>query len=107
MQTIFTAEEVPPMFPGGADSLAVYIKKFCRDHAAEIKEAGYGDVEVYFVVHFKGQRGGYLHRIAYPESKFDIAVKCIKEGPDWIIGKQNGHPVRAYTHGIEVFHALS
>jgi hypothetical protein len=98
MQTIFTAEEVPPMFPGGADSLAVYIKKFCRDHAAEIKEAGYGDIEVYFVVHFKGQRDGYLHRIDYPEAKFNLAVKCIKEGPDWIRGKQNGHPVIAYTH---------
>ena len=94
---IFTVEEVPPAFPGGTKSLASYMKKFCRDHAAEIKEVGYGDIEVYFVVHFKGQRDGYLHRIDYPESKFDLAVKCIKEGPDWIRGKQNGYPVIAYA----------
>jgi hypothetical protein len=98
MQIIFTVEEVPPAFPGGTKSLASYMKKFCRDHAAEIKEAGYGDIEVYFVVHFKGQRDGYLHRIDYPDAKFNLAVKCIKEGPDWIRGKQNGYPVIAYAH---------
>ena len=97
MQITFTKLEVPPMFPGGADSLAVYMEKFCSDHAAEIKEAGYGDIEVYFVVHLKGQRNGYLHRGEYPESKFNLATKCIREGPDWITGKQNGRKVTAYA----------
>ncbi len=100
MQIIFTVEEVPPAFPGGTKSLVSYMKKFCRDHAAEIKEAGYSDIEVYFVVHLKGQRDGNLHLIDYPEAKFNLAVKCIKESPDWIRGKQNGHPVIAYANVV-------
>ncbi|HSZ35210.1 MAG TPA: hypothetical protein VK772_17985 [Puia sp.] len=68
MQITFTYVEIPPAFPGGAKSFAAYMKKFCKDHAAEIKEAGYGDIEVYFVVHLKGQRDGYALRIDYPEA---------------------------------------
>jgi len=99
MQRTFTRLEVPPAFPGGLDSLAVYVKNFCRDHAKELKDCGYGDIMISFIVHLKGQRMNYSHIGIgeYSEARFNFAVKCIKEGPDWITGVQNGRKVIAYA----------
>ena len=100
MEKTFTKLEVPPVFPGGADSLAVYVKQFCKDHAKELKHSGHGDIMISFVVHLKGQRIGYSPVGEYSEAKFNLAVKCVKEGPDWITGVQNGHKVIAYTRVV-------
>jgi hypothetical protein len=100
MEKTFTRLEVPPQFPGGADSLTAYVKQFCRDHARELKHCGHGDVMISFVVHLKGQRMGYSPVGEYSKAKFNLAVKCIKEGPDWIAGVQNGHKVIAYARVV-------
>ena len=97
MEKTFTKLEVPPQFPGGEDSLAAYVKRFCRDHAKELKHSGQGDVMFNFVVHLKGQRCNYSAEGNYPEARYNLAVKCISEGPDWITGMQNGRKVIAYV----------
>ena len=97
MERTFTKLEVPPQFPGGEDSLAAYVKRFCTDYAKELKHSGHGDVMISFVVHLKGQRCGYSPVGNYSEARYNLALKCISEGPDWITGMQNGHKVIAYT----------
>jgi hypothetical protein len=98
MEKTFTKLEVPPQFPGGEDSLTAYVKRFCTDHAKELKHSGHGDVMISFVVHLKGQRCDYSPVGNYPEARYNLAVKCISEGPDWITGMQNGRKVIAYVH---------
>jgi hypothetical protein len=100
MEKTFTKLEVPPAFPGGADSLAVYVMQFCQVHAKELKQSGHDDIMISFIVHLKGQRMGYEPVGEYSEAKFNLAVKCIKEGPDWIAGVQNGHKVVAYARVV-------
>jgi hypothetical protein len=97
MERTFTNLEVPPQFPGGEDSLTAYVKRFCADHAKELKRSGHGDVKLNFVVHLKGQRCNYLPLGNYSEAKYNLAVKCISDGPDWITGMQNGRKVIAFT----------
>jgi len=98
MERTFTKLEVPPQFPGGEDSLTVYVKRFCINHAKELRHSGHGDVKLSFVVHLKGQRCDYSSDDNYSEAKYKLAVKCLSEGPDWITGMQNGRKVIAYAH---------
>jgi hypothetical protein len=97
MEKTFTKMKVPPQFPGGEDSLNSYVKQFCVVHAKELKHAGKGDVMLSFVVHLKGQLCNYSPAGNYPEAKYNLAVKCISEGPAWVPGMQNGRKVVAFT----------
>jgi hypothetical protein len=100
MERTFTKLEVPPQFPGGPDSLTAYVKQFCKDHPKELKHSGHGDIMISFVVHLKGQRIDYSPVGQYSEANFNLAVKCIQDGPNWIAGVQNGRIVIAYARVV-------
>src|ERR1700760_3243705 len=81
MEKTFVKLEVPPQFPGGGGSLSAYVKRFCKDHASELKHSGHGVVKLSFVVHLKGQRSNYSSDGNYSEAMYNLTVKCISEGP--------------------------
>ncbi|MDQ3112104.1 MAG: hypothetical protein M3R17_19650 [Bacteroidota bacterium] len=77
---VFTFVEVMPSFPGGNDSMKLFLKRnlkyplMCRDAALQ------GTVYIAFVVEKDGFNGE--------------ALRLVKSMPNWIPGKMNGKPVR-------------
>ena len=93
---IFLECEVAPIFPGGFDSIDVFLSKNLK-YPAIAKENG---IEGRVVVRFVVEKVGTLTNITLLRKVGwgcdDEATRLIKQMPKWIPGKMNGKPVRVY-----------
>jgi TonB family protein len=100
-ETIFTAVEQQPGFPGGNQACATYLRTNIKYPAEARKNKIQGRVITSFVVMKDGSIGDVkvLNGIGYGAD--EEAVRVIKNMPKWYPGMQNGHPVNVqYTMPI-------
>lgn len=88
--------EVAPNFPGGFDSIDIFLSKNLK-YPALAKENG---IEGRVVLRFVVEKDGTLTNIEILRKVGwgcdDEATRLIKQMPKWIPGKMNGKPVRVY-----------
>jgi TonB family protein len=93
---IFTLVEEMPQFPGGNDSLLVFIQYNVVYPKDAIENDIQGKVFVRFVVYDTGEIGNIEVMKSVHPSLDDEAVLVIAEMPLWQPGKQQGKPVNCY-----------
>jgi len=92
--TVYTAVEIQPEFPGGEAGFAKFLQKTIRYPATAKQNRIQGKVYVQFVVEKDGSITD-IKVIREPGSGTgDEAVRVMKLSPKWIPGKLNGQPVR-------------
>lgn len=96
--TVFTSVQIEAEFPGGSAAWTRYLQKSLDGFNAGENGAAPGKYQV--VVRFIVSKDGTISDVT-PETSFgygleEIAVKCIKKGPNWKPALQNGKNVNAY-----------
>jgi protein TonB len=92
--TLYTIVDSMPEFPGGEDSLYIYIKENLKYPKGRATYEG--AVMVYFVVETDGQLTGiqFGETTIIAKDAVRIAESLIKKMPKWETGKCNGRKVR-------------
>jgi protein TonB len=106
-EEIFTVCEVPPSFPGGNDRISGYLRQNLRYPEEAIKAKVQGRVFVSFIVTKEGQIKGVTVLKGYDHGINDEAVRLIQTMPNWIPGKQSGHPVNVKYNLVVPFELAS
>lgn len=95
-EPIFMTLEEPPTFPAGEKALQKFICENTKYPKSAIEEKISGTVYVQFIVEKDGSISDVKVIRGIGGGCDEEAVRVIKQLPDWIPGKQNGVPVRAY-----------
>jgi N-acetylmuramoyl-L-alanine amidase len=97
-QKIFIKLEQTASFPGGQSGWLKYISRVMQKNGNQLiaDKNSEGTCKVRFIVDREGKVRD-VKAVTKQDSKLaDVAVNAIKNGPDWIPGKQNGHVVNSY-----------
>jgi hypothetical protein len=95
---VFTKLEQTATFPGGESAWLKYISRVITQNGNELtaNRDNHGTCKVRFIVDENGKVSD-VHATTMKGTKLaEVAVNAIKQGPDWIPGKQNGHIVNSY-----------
>lgn len=93
-ETCFTVVEEFPEFPGGTDSLEVFIKKNLRYPELLAESSILGRVTLSFVVEKDGSITDIQEMRSPSEYLTEEAIRVVKLMPKWKPGKQRGQAVR-------------
>lgn len=98
-KAIFTTLEQPASFPGGQSAWLKYISREINKNgnALTVNKNNVGTCKVKFVVTTNGKVSEVQATTMAGTELAKVAVNAIKNGPDWIPGKQNGHAVNSYV----------
>jgi hypothetical protein len=97
-QKIFVKLEQTASFPGGQPGWLKYISRVMQKNGNELiaDKNSEGTCKVRFIVDRDGKVSD-VRAVTKQGSKLaDVAVNAIKNGPNWIPGRQNGHVVNSY-----------
>jgi len=97
-QKIFVKLEQTASFPGGQPGWLKYISRVMQKNGNELiaDKNSEGTCKVRFIVDWDGKVSD-VRAVTKQGSKLaDVAVNAIKNGPNWILGRQNGHVVNSY-----------
>lgn len=91
--------EQPASFPGGQSAWLKYISREINKNgnALTVNKNNVGTCKVKFVVTTNGKVSEVQATTMAGTELAKVAVNAIKNGPDWIPGKQNGHAVNSYV----------
>ncbi len=94
---IFNKVETEAAFPGGESAWAKYITSALQKEMPALKQEGKsGTCTVQFIVDGDGKVSD-VKALTMKDTKLsEVAVKAIKNGPDWLPAMQNGIKVKAY-----------
>ncbi|SOD96766.1 energy transducer TonB [Spirosoma fluviale] len=92
-EEVFTVVEVPPGFPGGNAGLSSYLRENLRYPEAAIKAKVQGKVFVSFLVTKEGTIRNVAILKGFGYGINEEAIRLIQAMPNWIPGRQSGHPV--------------
>jgi protein TonB len=84
-----------PEFPGGYDSMRVYISRNIHYPEQALKKGIHGMVVIKFLVY---QDGSIINAVILRDIGYgcgEEALRVVKGMPNWIPGKMNGKPVKA------------
>jgi protein TonB len=95
---VFTKLEKTATFPGGQSAWLKYISRVITQNGNELtaNRDNYGTCKVRFIVDKNGKVSDIQATTMKGTKLAEVAVNAIKQGPDWIPGKQNGHIVNSY-----------
>lgn len=99
----FTVVEVPPSFPGGMSRFSDYLHKNLRYPEAAIKAKVEGRVFVSFIVMQDGSIQDVQVLKGYGYGTNEEATRLIQTMPNWLPGKQSGHPVNVKYNVVVPF----
>ena len=94
--SVFMIVQVEASFPGGAQAWQLYIRKAITSQLDEFTDSDYGTCIVNFIVDKYGKVSNVYAKTMVGTKLAEIAVKTIKNGPNWIPAVQNGNYVNAY-----------
>ena len=96
---VFIKLDQPANFPGGQPAWLKYISPIVTQHGSELaaNRNNSGTCEVRFLVDKNGKVSDVQPTTMKGTELADLAVNAIKDGPDWIPGKQNGHAVNSFV----------
>ena len=97
LDATFTRVEHPATFPGGDSAWQEYQQKLFTEHYRLIRKQGPATVWVQFIVAFDGEIDNVELMGNAPDKLGDLAIRMIKEGPNWVPANQNGHNVTSYA----------
>jgi N-acetylmuramoyl-L-alanine amidase len=95
---VFTKLEKTATFPGGQSAWLKYISRVITQNGNELtsNRDNYGTCKVRFIVDKDGKVSDVQATTMKGTKLAEVAMNAIKEGPDWIPGKQNGHIANSY-----------
>ena len=93
---VFIKTEVEAAFPGGPAAWTKYIVAQIEKSFDQLTDNDYGTCNVKFIVDKTGKISEVAAMTMKGTKLAEIAVKAIKNGPDWIPAQQNGRIVKAY-----------
>lgn len=96
---VFIKTEQPASFPGGQSAWLKYISGVIDKHGNELtaNKNNSGTCKVRFIVDESGKVSDVRATTKQETELAKVAVNAIKEGSEWIPGKQNGHYVNSYV----------
>lgn len=94
--SVFLVVQIEASFPGGMQVWQLYIRKAITAQLDEFADSDYGTCIVNFIVDKYGKVSNVYAKTMVGTKLAEIAVKTIKNGPNWIPAVQNGNYVNAY-----------
>lgn len=99
--TVFTAVNGPPTFPGGADSLHKYLAKAISYPSESLRNHRGGKVYLQFIIEKDGTLSE-MKAVRNPEDLLTQEAMRVMRSVKYVAGTQNNHPVRvSYIMGID------
>lgn len=99
--TVYTAVEVKPEFPGGEAAMYEYINEHLQYPDDAFDMGIQGSVDVHFVVRKDGTITDAEAPVGAWQSLKDEAVRIVQTMPDWTPGQIDGQPV-SYRHRVRI-----
>jgi N-acetylmuramoyl-L-alanine amidase len=96
---VFIKAEQPASFPGGQSAWLKYISKVITQNGNELtaNRENQGTCNVRFIVDKDGMVNDVQATTMKGTKLAEVAMNAIKEGPNWVPGKQNGHFVNSFV----------
>lgn len=88
--------EIEASFPGGDQGWATYISEQIMSNFGKLTKKDYGTCMIRFVVSKTGKVTNVKAETMKKSQLAKIAIKAIKDGPDWIPAQQDGKFVNAF-----------